>query len=195
MELAEATRQALLILEEEQISPTVDYELVSPDWRIHMQSLTDAVQSRPRPQPDVINIHAMRQQHPRLVTQSPQLYVFTSANYDLLRTIYQQVHTEDRSQFIDSILKLVKSGTTTHKEVRGARFPHFLNNTSCLPMLAEFCIRTNNAAALFASLQDIKWATTGIAIMLMQLEETIALNYDLFTEAAHHVIVRPACHN
>jgi hypothetical protein len=181
MELTEATRQARVILIEEQKSPTVNYELVSADCRVHMQSLTDAMRSTP-PQADVLNIYTMRTRRPRPVTQAPQLYVFKSVNYELLRTLYEQIHADDRSQFVEEILKLVKSGTTTHKEVHGARFPHFENYTSCLPMLAEFCIRTDNAAALFKTLQDVKMPTRGIAIMLKQLEETIALNYDLFTQ-------------
>jgi hypothetical protein len=85
--------------------------------------------------------------------------------------------------FIAEILKLVKSGTTNHKSLTGAHFPNFENYTSCLPLLAEFCFRTDNTAAFFASLQDIKLPTKGTAILLMQLEETIALNYDLFTHS------------
>jgi hypothetical protein len=181
MELAEATRQALLILEEEQISPTVDYDFVSASWQHHLQSLNEVMQSYNKPKTGTLNIYTMRQQRPRQVTETPKLYVFKSSNYNLLRILYEQIHTDERSQFIGSILKLVKSGTT-HTEIKGARFPHFDNYTSCLPLLAEFCFRTDNTAAFFASLQDVKLPTKGMAIMLMQIEETIALNYDLFTE-------------
>ncbi len=179
MDLAEATRQALLILEEEQINPTVDYTFVSSDWRRQLENLNEALQSLHNP---LLNIHAMRQLRPRPVTETPKLYVFRSRNFDLLRILYEQIHTDERPQFIGSILTLVRTGTTTNKVVSGARFPHFLNKTSCLPLVLEFCIRTNNGPVFFEFLQPMKHVHTGVAIMLMQLEETIALNYDHFSQ-------------
>src|SRR5450755_4740489 len=76
-----------------------------------------------RAQAGTLNIYAMRQQRPRPVTETPSLYVFSNSNFDLLRTILEQIHSDERSLFIDEILKLVKSGTTNHKSSpSGARF-------------------------------------------------------------------------
>ena len=83
MVLAEANRQALLILEEEQINPTVDYDFVSTHWSDHLKSLNEVMQSYNKPKTGTLNIYTMRQQRPRPVTETPNLYVFKSRNYDL----------------------------------------------------------------------------------------------------------------
>jgi hypothetical protein len=175
MELAEATRQALLILEEEQISPTVGYEFVSPHWQQHLQSLTDVVQSYSKPQTGGVNIYTMRQQRPRKVSETPKLYVFRSENYGYLRTLFEQVREGDRDAFISTLLELVPSGKSSRKSIERAKFPQVSSSVSCLPLLAEFCIRTNFTGALLKSLQTITLPQVGVAVMLLQLEETIAL--------------------
>jgi hypothetical protein len=183
MELAEATRQALLILEEEQISPTVGYEFVSAHWRQHLQSLTDVVQSYSKPQTGNVNIYTIRQQRPRKVSETPMLYVFRSENYGYLRTLFEQVSEGDRDAFISTLLELVPSGKSSRESIERARFPQVSNSVSCFPLLAEFCIRTNFTGALLESLQTIALPQVGVAVMLLQLEETIALNYDIFLES------------
>ena len=50
-----------------------------------------------------------------------------------------------------------------------------------LPLVAEFCIRTGNAEPFFEATTKPRMPSQALAIMMMQLEETIALNFNVFS--------------
>lgn len=184
MDLAEAVKKASAILDEERERPTVDYRDTANDWGARYKEMTpdeiaeaERISKVPR-----FNVIAMREQQPRIVTETPQIYSFSSTNFGLLLTVLSQVHTDDRVEFIDSILARIRKRDSIHRVPNTHIFPRFNGYVSELPLVAEFCIRTGCVARLLYTLDSVPQPTYGVVLLLRQLEETIALNFNLFTE-------------
>lgn len=62
-------------------------------------------------------------------------------------------------------------------------FPSWNHQTSSLSLVAEFCIRNGYAQALLDATHELKMPSPGVAIMLIEIEEIISLNYNLFSRA------------
>jgi hypothetical protein len=180
VDLTEAIDSMARILNEERQRPTVGY---SDNWsdlkaRLGGQPFANSalmdVYTRP-------NIAAMREQKLRLVSEKPQIYSFGGSNYETLQLLFDQVNKADRDEFISQLLIFVENGgfysrtTTPH-------FPRFQGCVSDLPMVAEFCIRNGYAERLFSAAAKSKVPTPALALMMMQLEETLALNFTLFSK-------------
>src|ERR1700687_2009611 len=65
----------------------------------------------------------------------------------------------------------------------GQTFPSWRHKTSSLALLAEFCIRNGHTQALLDATVQLKMPSHGVAIMLIEIEEIIALNFNLFSRA------------
>lgn len=61
-------------------------------------------------------------------------------------------------------------------------FPAFGNKVSELPLVAEFAIRTGYADQLFMVAAKATLMSNSLAIFLIQIEDTLALNFNLFTD-------------
>lgn len=183
MKIEDATDKAFRILEEEQIHPTVDYDFAPENRLLHVQALLESLATSPRvsARPG-FNLFEQRKLRPRPVQKSPRYWEFRSDNYKLLLAIYEQVHEDDRSEFISRLTELI-STNRCWRQGNSSRFPNFAGSTSCLALLAEFCIRTGHVAAVFDALSIPQLPTPGIAILLMQFEEVISLNFDLFSDS------------
>ncbi len=84
-------------------------------------------------------------------------------------------------QLLEHILRRVESGGTgTHYQPEDV-FPRFEALVCELPLVAELCVRTGNIEPLFAATAKPTMPTHALAIMMIQLEETIALNWDVFS--------------
>ncbi len=184
MDLAEAIKKASDILDEERVRPTVGYRDTADDWVARHKEMTadeiaaaEKISRIPR-----LNIVAMREQQPRIVTETPQIYSFISVNYELLLAILSQIHPDDQAAFVRSMLSRVPKRDSIYRLTNTHVFPRFNGYISELPLVAEFCIRTGQVALLMQKLDSISQPTYGMAILLMQLEETIALNFNIFTE-------------
>ncbi|MFL6390212.1 MAG: hypothetical protein ACJ71U_22245 [Terriglobales bacterium] len=165
MKVSEALEKATRILEEEQVQPTLNYRYASPGWEA-LAALKD--------------LPTDRNQRPRRVYENPKLYSFESSNFNLLLKVFSQVGDADRASFVSSILEFVR------KPIRAAvghRFPSFKGNTSALALLAEFCIRTGHLKELLAATAEPKLPTVSLAVMMKQMEEMIALNFNLFSDS------------
>jgi len=184
MEIAEAKLAVAQILNEECERPTIGYEDVANTWANRYQELTPdeiaewkKITSAPRK-----NLWAQRKETPRSVTETPQIFQFSGTNFDLLMSVYGRVNENERPKLIDFILQRVKSGgTRTYYKPANYEFPSFDGKVCELPLVAEFCIRTANTEPFFAATVNPTLPTVSLAIMMKQLEETIALNWDWFS--------------
>jgi hypothetical protein len=111
------------------------------------------------------------------------MYVFESTNFDLLMKIFSQVAEADRASFVSTLLKYVRQPIAARAQKHGTRFPFFRGETSALALIAEFCIRTGHLKELLAATAEPKMPTASLAIMLKEIEEMIALNFNLFSDS------------
>jgi hypothetical protein len=181
MEIKEALQKAEQILDEEYQRPTVGYKDVS---------LELAVQSTAKPltRDQIIfvarmkHLSELRLESPRSVAEMPMFYTFGGTNFDLMLKLFGTVNTNEREVFIAHILERVKMGLVANPGAWKYEFPKFDNYVSDTPLIAEFCIRTNNKNAFFKAIAEIEIPSYAAAIMLTQLEETIALNFNVFSD-------------
>lgn len=123
-----------------------------------------------------------RHQRPRDVYDDPKLYRFECVNFDLLVKIFQQVMEADRPNFIGALLKFVEKPFPAQR-VSIRIFPSVDGKSSMLPLIAEFCVRTGHLNHLLEATKKPKFPTASLAIMIMELEEMVALNFNLFSDS------------
>ena len=128
-------------------------------------------------------IYEERKKRPRPVHENPKQYEFSSVNYNLLLTIYNQVQETDRPKFIASLLQHFPMRFSSPRPSGAtALFPIIGWACSELPLLAEFLVRAGHTAQLFEALQKPEMPTMGLAILMVYIEEMIALNFNLFSD-------------
>jgi transposase len=184
MELNEAKLAVDQILHEECQRPTIGYEDIANEWVQHYKELTPEeigawtkITGSPRK-----NLWAQRKDRVRDVTETPQIYRFGGINYDLLMTAYGQLAEELRPDLMAYLLRRVeRGGTHVFPKPEGYPFPSFASDVSELPLVAEFSIRTGHGELLFQTTAKAKVPTKSLAIMMIQLEETFALQWNLFS--------------
>jgi len=130
-----------------------------------------------------IGLSNERKQRPRQVYEDPKLYVFESVNFTLLVKIFSQVAGMERAAFISGLLHFVRQGVGAQRHKGAAPFPSFQGYTSALPLIAEFCVRTGYLKELLAATQVPTTPSIGLAVMMRELEEMIALNFNLLSDA------------
>jgi hypothetical protein len=184
MNISEALEKASRILDEEQVQPTLGYRYVSDAWPSNLryrqhdlqpQGWTPAMAAQ-------TGLATERNERPRHVYEDPKLYAFESTNFNLLVKVFSQVAEADRPFFIKSLLNLVRTPSATRAQ-KSAHFPSFRGATSTLGLLAEFCIRTGHLKELLAATKEPKMPAASLAIMLKEIEEMIALNFNLFSDS------------
>src|SRR5712692_3328322 len=185
MNLSEALERAARILEEEQVQPTVGYRYVSDSWPsnqryqqydLQQKGWTPAMAAQ-------TGLATERNQRPRQVYEDPKMYVFESTNFNLLVKIFSQVAEADRASFVSALLNYVRKPIAARAHKYGAHFPSFRGETSALSLLAEFYIRTGHLKEFLAATAEPKMPTASLAIMLKEIEEMIALNFNLFSDS------------
>jgi hypothetical protein len=103
-------------------------------------------------------------------------YVFESTNFNLLVKIFSQVAEADRANFVSALLNHVRKPIA-------ARVDTYHRKTSALALLAQFCIRTGHLKELLTATAEPKMPTVSLGIMLKEIEEIIALNFNLFSDS------------
>jgi len=179
MDLNNAIAKADQILDEECKRPTASYIEPGFNWNAPLpERPEDMLRSL-----SVIykRLEASRQQTPRQVLEHSK-YIFTGDNYELLRTVFGQVNPVDRPEFVASILGRVSGGGTFLFTNSAYPFPKFKGYVCELPLIAEFCVRSGYTEQLFAALTQVTTPTVQIANIVMQLEEAIAFNFNIFSE-------------
>ncbi len=84
--------------------------------------------------------------------------------------------------FVESMLERIGQGDVTLSPSGDYKFPTFGGNVSELPLVAEFAIRTDNTDQLFAAIAKTTIISKSLVILLTQIEETLALNFNLFSD-------------
>ena len=195
MELVDAVRKAQRILYQERNEPTVDYHDPVAEWNtgnkpsVSQIQLTKALAARQTYGGPRKALHAERGERPRNVHESPDEYVFKSINFDMLRVLFGQLSGGQRPEFIKRLLECVHSENVSKRLGNDARFPSYQRSMSELPLVAEFCIRTGYLKELLNAVATAEKATTGLVVLFYQLEEIIALNFTVFSEADLEVMV------
>jgi hypothetical protein len=175
MELREANGKANQILDEERANPTVRYNKTA----IIPGSLGQLAAALSTPQ----ELQQIRSERPRSVQENPLRWVFESTNYTLLCALLSQVPEKDRHSFLTSALLRIVSAPGCAR-ARGQVYPVWNGLSSELPLVAEFCVRNGAKEDFFRVLGEAN-PLAGHPLLLTQLEDMIALNFTLFTDAEY----------
>lgn len=184
MDLKEALDKAGRVFAEEQVQPTLAYiyqsdKLPSHQWAKQFDPSFKGWTA------SMIAFNGLleeRRVRPRYVYEDPKLFAFVSTNFDLLIKIFSQVSEGDRPAFISALLRWVRKPIAALHAKGTPAFPSFRGQQSLLGLLAEFCIRTGHQRKLLAATAEPILPTASLAIMLKQIEEMIALNFNLFSD-------------
>src|ERR1035441_4770062 len=171
MNLQEAVAKAGQILDEERIFPTVHYEMVAPgpagDF-VALYSVATALSERGR--------------HPRTVQEHAEHFIFKSTNFDLLCALLDQVPEQDRAAFFAASLSRTSNRGAYRHTVGGVLYAgEWRRCSSEMPLVAEFVVRRGDKRLLISALSKAA-LSPGLTLLLLQLEEMIALNFTLFTD-------------
>jgi hypothetical protein len=168
MELKEALEHAHVIIVEEEKRPTLHYESALKSWpeRVKAQN----------------TLPAMRKRRPREVLEDPTLWEIKGRNYDAILELFRQLSNENRGMFLGGLLNKTRVRSLKLCENQHA-FPSWNGYTSALPVVVEICIRNGYLDLLLKVLSHVEMPNAALAVMMVQLEETISLNFDVFSQA------------
>jgi hypothetical protein len=119
------------------------------------------------------------------VHESTDLYVFKSENFNLLQILFSQLTKDDRPSFIQALLERISGKTTARRADKSEDkiFPSWNGFVSELPLVVEFCIRTGYSRDAIQATGESRRLSPGLVLLLIQLEEIIALNFNLFSDS------------
>jgi hypothetical protein len=169
MNLGDATAQAVQILDEERVEPTVHYEK-SPT------ALPTAVLSPYEPG-----------LYPASVREIPGEFQLQSTNFNLLSTLLDQVREGDRAALLASLrsrMSHVRPWRNKTREVVQSGSWRYC--TSELPLVGEFLVRHGDKQ--FIPALGEATPTPGLTLLLIWLEQMIAFNFTLFTDEEYTTI-------
>ena len=175
VDLKDAVEKIGQILDEERFAPTVRYEMAE--------------------QPPIVNLSAAalnplneRGRHPRTVQEHPEKFRFKSTNFDLLCAVLDQVSEQDKpALFSASLSRTSDRGSYRHmgREILGAG--QWRRCSSELPLVSEFVVRRGEKHRFINALSRAI-PSPGLTLLLIQVEEMIALNFTLFTDEEYTLI-------
>ena len=167
MTLFEAVQKAQQILDAERTAQTLHYMSPAP-------FLTRAAM--------VASYIGQRGKHPRLVSEEPGHFYLESRNYNILKSLMEEVDPNDRLLFFAKLRERLSEPNAfkvSGKEVADSGRTDC--TTSELPLLAEFLIRSGDASGFLESLENALLRPS-LTRLLLHLEEMIALDYTLFSD-------------
>ena len=130
--------------------------------------------------------------HPRPVSESPGWFKLHSRNYDLLQLSYNDVVTSDRALLFEMLegriyeqnpFSIFGSNLLGMGELR--------RTYSELPLIAEFLVRHDQENRLITAIGKAS-LRPGLTRLLLHVEEMIAFDYRLFTDAGYDELIRTA---
>lgn len=182
MDLNEAIEKARYILTEEEKSPTVDYRYESDEWPSELKwdmALRQQYGGRGRFAGPVA-LSRMRARSPREVFENPDQWKLESINYGLLSELYSQLPASAKDLFVAGMLNVF---SRKHAPFTGSKhFTAWKGHSSALPLLAEFSLRNGHWPLLLHIMAQIELPNSNLICMMVQLQETVSLNFNLFTE-------------
>lgn len=176
MNLHDAIQKAGQILDQERIEPTVRYETAPT------VTVTHAIAALGGPLNE-------RGKHPRTIQEHPEEFQFDSTNFDLLCAILDQVPDQRRPALLASVCSRISDERSyRHRSVEVLGAGSWKRCSSELPLVAEFLVRRGEKRLLLRALSEAA-PSPGLTLLLMQLEEMIALNFTLFTDQEFQQLV------
>ncbi len=179
MDFSILVEQAVLILDQERLTPTLGYNYVGKTMPFRSELLRCSAR-RPFAR-DYGDLRTTKhgKQRPRSVWEKPGEWEFTSRNYGLLMLILQQIDDSQRHIFIH---KLIESQLALGN---GKRLESFSRERfrSGLPLVAEFCVRNGYLSSLMGMSSQLVYPDANMAVVTVQMEEIIALNFDVFKKS------------
>ncbi len=168
MDLRDAIQKAGQILDQERVSPTVTYESASTDATLSALSV-------------MVGPLTEHGKHFRAVQEHPEKSQFKSVNFDLLSALLDHVPAQDRQEWLASLRsRLFDARSYRYRgEVLGAG--KWQRCSSELPLVAEFLVRRGDRQLFIPALGGAA-ASPGLTLLLIQIEEMIALNFTLFAD-------------
>jgi hypothetical protein len=165
MNREQAVEAMMRILGEERRRPNTRYKLA--DAHPLLQILVPA------------QLNENRKDRPRSVKEDPREFEVAGKNYELLMLLFSGVDLETKQDLVEVVLQTVTNGGACSR-ITTNYFPSYCNQVSDLPLIAEFCVRTGNHERLFRAISEAPVPTPAIVLMMLQVEEMLALNFDIF---------------
>lgn len=173
MDSSQAIDLARKILLEERTSPTVRYMLREP---VAFAAAPAAVAL------------TEKGQHPRTVREKPGVHRFTSDNYNLLSGLYSELAEADQLRFVDALSARIEDGNAYRNPENNVREAgEWRSCRSELPLIAEFLVRHKHTDAMLTAMKKAP-IRPALTLLLIQIEEMIALNFTLFTDSEYERI-------
>jgi hypothetical protein len=189
MKIRDATAKAFQILDEERRYPTVQYSPIPVASAPKLDPAAAAISELRQIMKETRAENALsknRSELPRTVLVGSHRFEFRSQNYNLLVTLFGRVDETDRSAFLKAITKRLGIFPACLKNA-AAPLPSWNSHTSELPLVAEFIIRNGGRQAFFEALEKCQ-PSPGVAVMLLQLADVVALNYPIFSESEYALL-------
>jgi hypothetical protein len=184
MELQQALDQAQLILDEEQARPTINYRYILDDWPEELRwDFELKKKGLPPAYRGAVALPRMREKRPREVYENPNQWKLDSTNYSLLMAIFAQLSPANRRLFVGGLVNLLIQTDGAPATNTRVCFPLWNGRVSSLPLVAECCNRNGCLDLLLAALDKTEFPTTSIALMMIQFEEIVSLNFNVFSDA------------
>src|SRR5260370_10126512 len=169
MDVRDAIQKAAQILDQERDVPTVGYEAVTSDPVVSaLSALVGPLKERGK--------------RFRAVQEHPEGFQFKSLNFELLCALLEQVPSQDRARWLASLCSRITNAQSYRprsREVLGAG--QWQRCSSQLPLVAEFLVRRGDKQSFILALSKAA-PSTGLTLLVVQIEEMIALNFTLFTD-------------
>lgn len=166
--MEQSTWQAKLIqiLDEERRRPSLSYQVEGAGSLAAFSPLV---------------LRAERDRHPRPVNENPHSFKFKSTNYELLAALFSQAPTAATAPLHEVFRDRILNPRSFAQTRSASTFPQWQHLASELPLIIEFSVRQGYKQELFETLPNCA-ATVGVLLLLLELQEIIAFNFDVFSD-------------
>lgn len=176
MDIGRVLDMASQILDEERASPTVSYQLAVP---------AGTVSNPAKMLIQTMALAAYGKARPRRIAEDPTAFELSSTNFDLLSSLFERTEERNKEALFEHISSRIRHSNSfryKHTDLKNAG--KWSECSSELPLVAEFLIRCGSKQRFLSSLGK-STLHPGISLLLLHLEELIALNFTAFTEAEY----------
>lgn len=177
MSFSEVKGSVIQLLDAERANPTLQYYASAP-------FVNEAA----------ANASALGQRgwHPRPVSENPGWFKLHSRNYELLQHLYNDIVPSDRPLLFETLERRIyemNPFSIFGSSILG--MGELKRTYSDLPLIAEFLVRYGEETRLITGIGKAP-LRPGLTRLLLHVEEMIALDYRLFTDAGYDELIRVA---
>lgn len=181
MELRDAIEKAYQILDEERLFPTIKYALRAKQQEGWVGAFVGMGEG--------YELQFVRSHRPRQIVEDPRRWVFHSTNYNLLSALFSQLPATARPAFLSAMVQRISIPPACARAAAPPAEPSWNGLVSELPLVAEFLVRNAAKNLFFAALGEAQ-GFPGHVLLIRHLEDMIALNFTLFTDAEYERLSR-----